>query len=158
VRAVGIPNQKEKKMRKLLLLFGAVVMFCACVTLTGTYSYIPIGPQNLSVRVEDSKSMPIFISRTDIKKPWASIGLMRIKNLPNDRKVITRELDKIKSESAKKGADALIVNQYFEDAYETQYPVTIAAYLVRYLDDVSDEDKAKIEEFATQAAIENATI
>jgi hypothetical protein len=144
-------------MKKLFIL-SSLILFCACATLTGSYSYIPVGPQNLSAQVEDPKNMPVFISRNDITRPWASIGLMRVKNLPNDRTVTVKQLERIKAEAAKKGANALIVNQYYDDDADPAYPITIAAYLVKYLDGLSDEDKAKIEQFATQAAIENASI
>lgn len=53
-----------------------------------------------------------------------------------------------------KCAQAVIVNQYFEEQADVAYPVTLAAYLVRYMDNVSDEDKVKIDEFAKIAAME----
>lgn len=142
-------------MKKLLIL-TVVVFLSACASLSGSQSYIPIGPQDLSVQVKKPESMPIYVTRSEIKRPWASIGLLRIKNLPNDRAVINRELNRIKRIAAQKGAQALVVNQYFEDNADTGYPITLAAYLVKFLDNVNDEDKAKIDDFAKMAAMENA--
>jgi len=143
-------------MKKLLPLF-LLALFCGCVSMTGTYSYIPVGPQNLSQTITDSKTMPVYVAREDITRPWAGLGLMRIKNLPNDRTVIAGEIEKLKLEAAKKGADALIINQYFEENAPTmKYPVTIAAYLVKYLDELSEADQLKVQQFAQQAAMENA--
>lgn len=144
-------------MKKLYFLSFLVILFSACATMNGTYSYIPVGPQDLSIQVKDPKTMPVYISRNEVDRPWASLGLIRIKNLPNDITVIAKEIDNIKTQGAKKGAQALILNQYFEEnAADAAYPVTLAAYLVRFLDDVSDEDKIKIEEFGKQAAITTA--
>lgn len=139
---------------KRIYILAALVLLSACATLTGSEDYIPIGPQNLSVQITDYKKMPVFITRAEIKRPWASLGLYRIKNLPNNRQVIIKEIDSIRKFAAAKGAQAVIVNQYFEEQADVAYPVTLAAYLVRYMDNVSDEDKVKIDEFAKIAAME----
>ncbi len=139
---------------KRIYILAALVLLSACATLTGNQDYIPIGPQNLSVQVTDYKKMPVYVARAEITRPWASLGLYRIKNLPNNRQVILREVEGIKKFAASKGAQAVIVNQYFEEQADVAYPITLAAYLVRYLDQVSTEDKAKIDEFAKIAAME----
>ena len=142
-------------MRKFALLLAAALL-CACASLTGNYSYIPIGPQNLSQTVHDPQKMPVFTTREAVQRPWASLGLIRIKNLPYKREVIMREVDRIKSEAAKKGADAVIINQYFDEGADKAYPVTLAAYLVKYLDNLSEADQYKILDFAAKTAIEDA--
>lgn len=142
-------------MKKILPLF-LIILFCGCVSLTGTYSYIPIGPQNLSQTVADYKKMPVFVKRDDITRPWASLGLMRVKNLQNNREIISAEIEKLKALAAKKGADAVIINQYFDENAPSKYPITIAVYLVKYLDQLSEADQQKVQDFAAQAAIENA--
>ena len=139
---------------KRIYILAALVLLSACATLTGSEDYIPIGPQNLSVQITDYKKMHVFITRSEIRRPWASLGLYRIKNLPNNREVILREVEGIKKFAASKGAQAVIINQYFEEQADVSYPITLAAYLVRYLDQVSAEDKAKIDEFAKIAAME----
>lgn len=142
---------------KLFPLVLAAAFLCACATLTqGKYSYIAIGPQNLEVRVSDPATMPVYTSRSDIGRPWASLGLMRLNGLPNDRELIGAEILRLKTEAAKKGADAAIINQYFEENSPSAYPISLAVYLVKYLDDLSEADQKKIEAFAQQAAIENA--
>lgn len=137
-----------------LMLILTFLMGCAA-TLGVNEDYLPIGPQNLSVQVEDYKNMPVFLQREDIKAPWASIGLMRVKNLPNNPEVIKRELLRIKKYAAAKGAQAIVAAQYFDDNQKGAYPVTLAAYFVKYLENVSEEDKQKIEDFSQQAAIQN---
>lgn len=139
---------------KRIYLLAALVLLGACATLTGSEDYIPIGPQNLSIQVKNYKTLPVFVTRAEVKRPWASLGLYRIKNLPNNRQVIYNEIERIKKFSASKGAEAVIVNQYFEDNSDSAYPVTLAAYLVRYMDNVSAEDKAKMDEFSKIAAME----
>ncbi|MDR0645476.1 MAG: hypothetical protein LBG46_00335 [Elusimicrobiota bacterium] len=141
-------------MKNIFVLFF-LASFCGCISMGGNYSYIPIGPQNLSVQITNAKDMPVFAMREDIQRPWASLGLMRVKNLPNDKSVINNEIEKVKAEAAKKGAQAVIINQYFDDNSPNSNPVIVAAYLVRYLDDVSAEDKQKIDEFLASTVIEN---
>jgi uncharacterized small protein (DUF1192 family) len=141
---------------KNIFVLSVLTLLYGCVSLGGDYSYIPIGPQNLSVQITNSKDMPVFTLREEITRTWASLGLMRVKNIPNDKSVISNEIEKIKAEAAKKGAQALIINQYFDDNTPNSNPVTVAAYLVRYLDNVSAEDKQKIDEFVANTAIENA--
>jgi hypothetical protein len=122
----------------------------------GTRSYIPIGPQNLSVQITDISQMPVYTASSEVSRIWAPIGLVRIQNLPNDGRVLTKELEKIKTDAAKLGAQALVVNRYF-DENGGEYPVTIAAYYVKFMDRITTEDKEKVEAFASQAAIESAT-
>ena len=142
-------------MRNFTLII-LTALLCACATFSGgSYSYIPIGPQNLSITVTDPKKMPVYITREDVNRPWASLGLIRAKNLPYKREVISREVDRIKSDAAKKGADAVIINQYFDENADKAYPVTLAAYLVKFLDEVSEADQQKILDFSSKAAIES---
>jgi len=114
-------------MKNFTLILLAALL-CACASLSGTYSYIPIGPQNLSITVPDPKKMPVYTSRDDVGRSWASIGLIRIKNLPYNRDVITREVERIKTNAAKKGADAVIINQIFEEASDSTHDPLIDHY------------------------------
>ncbi len=142
-------------MRYLPLLL-ILALFTGCATvLTPNEDYIAIGPQDLSVQVQDYKNMPVYLQRDQIKKPWASIGLLRVKNLPNNQEVLKKELNRMKKYAAAKGAQAIIVAQYFDEDNQSAYPVTLAAYLVKYLEDVSEADRKKIEEFSQQAAMQN---
>ncbi|MDR0953423.1 MAG: hypothetical protein LBM71_04475 [Elusimicrobiota bacterium] len=143
-------------MKKFIYLLPLVLFLSACASLSGNMDYIPVGPQNLSARVADPKAMPVYITRAEITRPWGALGLMRIKNLPNDKEVIRREIERLKKDSAKKGADAIIVNQYFDEEGDPAYPVTLAAYLVKFLDNVTPEDETKIYEYGRMAAMENA--
>jgi len=142
-------------MKRIFGILAFAVFLCACATIAGTQDYIPIGPQDLSVQVKNYKDMPVFVTRAEIQRPWASLGLYRIKHLPNDRTVIAQQIERVKKFAASKGAQAVIINQYFEESQDVTYPITLAAYLVRYLDKVSDADKVKIDNFSKIAAMEN---
>ncbi len=136
------------------ILFAAVAF--GCTTMIGSESYIPIGPQNLSVRIQekDASKMPVYTQRNDIKRPWAPIGLVRIQNLPNDGKAIMGAIERIKKFAAKKGAQAVIINQYVENAEPSSYPVTMGGYLVKFLDDLTDSDAKTIENYVKIAEMQ----
>ena len=56
--------------------------------------------------------------------------------------------------AAEHGANAIIIKRYFDEDADNNLPVSLAAYLVRYLDAVSEEDKNKMDEFARKIQIE----
>jgi len=146
-------------MKKLLLPLISVFIFGACAaTLMGTTDYIPMGPDGLSVQVEDPATMPVFIYLTDIKEPWAPIGMYRIKNLPDNDKVIKAEILKIKKAAAAKGANAIILGQFSDDAAASDGKpyLTLAAYFVKYASQITEEDKVKIQEYAELEKLRNA--
>ncbi len=136
------------------ILFAAFALGCA--TMIGSDSYIPIGPQNLSIRIQekDASQMPVYTQRDEIKRPWAPIGLLRIQNLPSDPKAVFDAIERIKKLSAKKGAQAVIINQYVENAEPSSYPVTVGGYLVKFLDDLNEQDAKIIEDYAKIAAMQ----
>ena len=109
-----------------------------------------MGPDGLSVQITDPASMPVFAYLTDIKEPWAPIGMYRIKNLPDDNNIIKAEILKIKKHAAAKGANAIILGQFSDDAAaEDGKPfLTLAAYFVKYVSQITKEDEAKINEYA----------
>ena len=68
-----------------------------------------------------------------------------------------REILKIKKAAAAKGANAIILNQFYDDAAaEDGHPITLAAYFVKYAREVTEEDKVKIEEYAEIERLRNA--
>ena len=145
-------------MKKLLLPLIAIFVFGGCAaSLMGTTDYIPMGPDGLSVQVTEPSSMPVFVYLTDIKEPWAPIGMYRIKNLPDNDNLIKAEILKIKKAAAAKGANAIILNQFYDDAAAADgKPITLAAYFVKYVSQITKEDEAKIDEYAELESLKNA--
>lgn len=144
-------------MKKLILTVSALCVLCACASVITNTDYIPMGPDGLSVQILDASKMPVFTYLKDIKEPWAPIGMYRIKALPDDDVVLKAEILKIKKAAAAKGANAIILNQFYDDAAaEDGHPITLAAYFVKYAREVTEEDKVKIEEYAEIERLRNA--
>lgn len=135
-------------MKKYLLLAFILSSLVACVSMQGKEDYIPIGPQNLSVQVKDGKDLPIFTHVTQITRPWSNIGIQRIKNLPNDPNVIEASILRLQNFAAAHGADALLIKQYFDQDNKNGRPITLATNLVKYLDNLTEEDIEIITKFA----------
>lgn len=140
-------------MKRYLFLTLFIFSLTACVNLQGREDYIPIGPQNLSVKVKEGKDIPVFTDVMQIKRPWGNIGIHRIKDLPNDQKIIENKILHMQNFAASHGADALLIKQYFDEESNNKRPVTLATNLVKYLDDLNEEDTQKINQFAKIAAL-----
>lgn len=141
-------------MKKCLLLALIAISLTACVVAQGKEDYIPVGPQDLSVTVKDSKDLPVFTNVTQITRPWGNIGVQRVKNLPNDQKIIQSYIDKFKNFAAEHGGDAIIIKQYFDEDAANKRPINLATNIVKYLDNLPEEDKQKIVTFAQTAAMQ----
>ncbi len=145
-------------MRKLVLSLASFLILCGCASMNPNTDYIPMGPDGLTVQVTEPAKMPVFTYLKDIKEPWAPIGMYRIKHLPDNDSVLKEEILKIKKEAAAKGADAIVLNQFYDDAAaELGQPITLAAYFVKYASKVTEEDKVKIQEYAEMEALKNAS-
>lgn len=142
-------------MKKYLLLILVLFSLSACVSMQGKEDYIPVGPQNLSVQVKEGKDLPVFTHVTQITRPWANIGLQRIKNVPNDPKVIQENILRMQNFAAAHGANAILIKQYFDENTTNGRPITLATNLVKYVDDLSKEDEEKILQFAQTTAALN---
>ena len=140
-------------MKKCLFLMLISLSLTACVVAQGKEDYIPVGPQNLSVQYKEGKDLPIFTNVTQITRPWANIGVQRMKNLPNDPKAIQDTISKFKNFAAAHGADALLIKQYFDEDNTNKRPINLATNIVKYLDNLTEEDDQKITEFAQTAAL-----
>ena len=140
-------------MKKYLVLTILLGSLTACLSMQGKEDYIPVGPQNLSVQVKNGKDLPIFTNVTQITRPWANIGVQRIKNLPNDPKVIQEAILKFQNFAAAHGGDALLIKQYYDEDNRNRHPVTLATNIVKYLDNLTEEDAEKIVQFSKLAAL-----
>ncbi len=140
-------------MKKYLFLTLLISSLTACVNLQGREDFIPIGPQNLSVQVKEGKDIPVFTNVNQITRPWGNLGIHRIKDLPNDQKIIESKIAHMQNFAAAHGADALLIKQYFDEESNSKYPVTLATNLVKYLDNLNEEDTQKITQFAKIAAL-----
>ena len=140
-------------MKKYLFLTLVLLSLTACANLQGREDYIPIGPQNLSVQVKDGKDLPVFTNVNQITRPWGNIGIQRIKDLPNDPKIIESCILRMQNSAAARGADALLIKQYFDEDSSNGRPVSLATNLVKYLDNLNEEDTKKITQFAKIAAL-----
>ncbi|MCR5504597.1 MAG: hypothetical protein K6E94_03405 [Elusimicrobiaceae bacterium] len=140
-------------MKNYILLALIAVSLTACISAQGKEDYIPVGPQNLSVQIKDGKDLPVFTNVTQITRPWGNIGVQRMKYLPNDPKVINATIAKFKNFAAAHGADALLIKQYYDEDAKNRRPITLATNIVKYLDNLTEEDDAKITEFAKTAAM-----
>jgi len=137
-------------MKKCLLLALIAISLSACSTMQGEEDYIPVGPQNLTVTVKDGKDLPVFTNVTQITRPWANIGVQRVKYLPNDPKIINAYIEKFKNFAAAHGGDALLIKEYFDEDSANKRPINLATNIVKYLDNInaSEEDKQKVTEFS----------
>lgn len=140
-------------MKKCLLLALIAISLTACVVAQGKEDYIPVGPQDLTVTVKDGKDLPVFTNVTQITRPWGNIGVQRVKFLPNDQKIIDSYIEKFKNFAAAHGGDAIIIKQYFDEDSANKRPINLATNIVKYLDNLPEEDKQKITTFAQTAAM-----
>ena len=140
-------------MKKYLFLTLTLLSLTACMSMQGKYDYIPVGPQNLSQQVKEGKDLPIFTNVNQITRPWANIGIQRIKNLPNDPKVIEKSILRLQNNAVQYGANALLIKQYFDEDNTNGRPITLATNLVKYLDNLEEEDIDKITKFAQLAVL-----
>lgn len=137
-------------MKKSLILFA--LFLGACTSFMGKTNYVPIGPQDLSRQVQNAKDMPVFSNPDQVNRPCSRIGFYQVQKLPNDKKVILSEVEKIKELAAKKGANAIILKQYANDD-DRAYPVNLASYFLKYMDNISAEDEQRILAFTNSAVV-----
>lgn len=133
-------------MKKYLII--ATLFLGACASFVGKTNYVPLGPQDLSrsVHGQDVKSMPVYAD-PDQLPPYVDIAFYQDQRIPKDTKVIKREIEKIKELAAKKGADAIILKQFYNDD-DPSYPINLGCRFVKYLETMTPEDNEKAREFA----------
>ena len=135
-------------MKNVLFLTLIALTFTACVVAQGKEDYIPVGPQNLSIQYKEGKDLPVYTDVTQITRPWANIGVQRVKYLPNNPKVIQAHILKFQDFAAAHGGDAIIIKRYVDEDAPNNRSVNLATNIVKYVDKLSEEDYQKITEFA----------
>ena len=126
-------------------LFG-VILLAGCASLQqADTDWIAIGPEFPPTK---AKNIQIISGRQDITRPYGNLGLLRIKNIKPDRGNILMGIEKSRKIAASKGADAIQVNQYNSAEDDAADPrITLIVYAIKYVDDLTPEDKKAIEEF-----------
>ena len=124
----------------------AVFLLAGCATLQqADTDWIPIGPE---FPPKKAKDVQLVSGRQDITRPYGNLGLLRIKGIKPDRENILMGIEKGRKIAASKGADAIQVNQYNSAEDDAADPrITLIIYAIKYVDDLTPEDKKAIEEF-----------
>ena len=142
-------------MKKAGFLF-TLCMLAGCATMqNSSLDWIPIGPE-----FSPNKDRPIQMisSAKEITQPYTNIGLLRIKNLKQDREILKMGVEKGKKFLASKGADAILLGQYNSAEDGAQDPrITLIMYGIKYLDTVNDEDIKAMEDFEVLGILNDVT-
>lgn len=132
------------KCKGLVLLGILSLMGCATLQQVDT-DWIAIGPEFPPTKAKD---IQLVSSREDVKRPYGNLGLLRIKNIKPDRANIRMGIEKGRNIAASKGADAIQINQYNSAEDDVSDPrITLIIYAIKYVDNLTPEDKKAIEEF-----------
>ncbi len=143
-------------MKKLIFLSALLVCLGGCATLDQVnMDWIAIGPDfppNKSGKVE------LVTGREDITRPYGNLGLLRIKNVSPDRDSLRRGVERGRKFVASKGADAMLLGQYNSAEDGASVPkVTLIIYAIKYVDDLTEEDKKAIEDFEVLGILNERT-
>lgn len=132
------------KAKWTVLLMGLFLAGCASLEM-GNLDWIAIGPEFPPTK---AKEVEVIGGRGDITRPYGNLGLLRIKNLKPDRETIRMGIDRGRKFVASKGADAMQIGQYnsAEDG-ATDPRITLIIYAIKYVDNLTEEDKQAIEDF-----------
>ena len=143
-------------MKKLIFLPVWLLLLAGCATLDHVnMDWIAIGPDfppNKSGKVE------LVTGREDITRPYGNLGLLRIKNVDPDLESLRRGVERGRKFVASKGADAMLLGQYNSAEDGAAVPkVTLIIYAIKYVDDLSEEDKKAIEDFEVLGILNERT-
>ncbi len=130
---------------KCFAIFG-VLLLVGCATLQqADTDWIPIGPEFPPTKAKD---IEIVSGRQDVTRPYGNLGLLRVKNVKPDRENILMGIEKGRKIAASKGADAIQLNQYNSAEDDAADPrITLIIYAIKYVDNLTPQDKKAIEEF-----------
>ncbi len=143
-------------MKKIAWILVSCVGLAACATLNqSNLDWIPIGPEFPAKK--SAEEVEIFTDKNDITRPYGNLGLLRIKNLQQDREVLKRGVQKGRKFVASKGADAMLLGQYNSAEDNSPNPtVTLIMYAIKYGDNLTDADKEAMRKFEVEGALNNS--
>ncbi len=119
----------------------------ACTTLiTGEVNWIQIGPNFKPT----GKTLDVYAKKEEVRKVFAYVGVARIDNVTQKRDDMLAAVNALKKYCAKKGADAVIISQMVND---DNGQVSMSAHGIKYIDHLTEDDKAAIEEFKILGAV-----
>ena len=133
-------------MKKLFLASLGMLLLIGCATLRqADTDWIPIGPEFPPTKPQD---VEVVSGRQDITRPYGNLGMLRIKNLRPDRDSLLMGIEKARKIAASKGADAMQINQYNSAEDDATDPrITLIVYTIKYVDNLTEEDKKAIKNF-----------
>ena len=143
------------KMKKIWILLGLCFSLGACATMNqANMDWIPIGPDFEPTLAAD---VEIFTDRSQIKRPYGNLGLLRIKNLDPDRDTLKRGVQRGRKFVASKGGDAMFLGQYNSAEDGAPNPkVTLIIYALKYGDNLTEADFKAMENFEIESALNNS--
>ena len=133
-------------MKLKFFALAGIMCLAGCTTLQqADTDWIPIGPEFPPTKVKD---IQLVSGRQDVTRPYGNLGMLRIKNVKPDRENILMGIEKGRKIAASKGADAIQINQYNSAEDDAADPrITLIIFAIKYVDNLSPEDKKAIEEF-----------
>ena len=143
-------------MKKIFFVLAVFVFMSACATMQqANMDWIPIGPEFPAKKSADE--IEIFTDKEQLTRPYGNVGLLRIKNLEPDRDTLKRGVQRALRFAASKGGDAVFLGQYNSAEDESPEPkVTLFVYVLKYGDNLTDEDKKALAAFELEGALNNS--
>lgn len=133
-------------MKKILLFVAGCLLLSACASMqTANIDWIPIGPEFPPTK---AKSIEVISDRSEVKRPYGILGLCRLMNLSPDRETLRMGVERGRKFIATKGADGMIIIPYNSAEDGDPNPrVTLSIYAIKYVDQLTEEDKKAMEDF-----------
>lgn len=139
-------------MRKICFALSLCALLGACATINqANMDWIPIGPE---FPAKTASEVAIFTDRSQIKRPYGNLGLLRIKNLNPDRDTLKRGVQRGRKFVAAKGGDAMFLGQYNSAEDGAPNPkVTLIIYALKYGDNLTEADLKAMQNFEVEGAL-----
>ncbi len=143
-------------MKKVIWILAGCMGLGACASVSqSNMDWIPIGPEFPAKK--NAADVEIVTDRSQIKRPYGNLGLLRIKNLDPDRDVLKRGVQQGRKFVASKGGDAMFLGQYNSAEDSSPNPkVTLIIYALKYGDNLTEEDLKAMQEFEVDGALNSS--
>ena len=133
-----------KRIWILGIIASLGLMGCATLRQIDT-DWIAVGPEFPPTKPQD---VQLVRGRQDVTRPYGVLGMLRIKNLKPDRDTLLMGAEKARKIVASKGADAMQINQYNSAEDDATDPrISLIVYAIKYVDNLTEDDKKAIENF-----------